>query len=322
MNDLLEKYFAGELNNDEKRELFRALKNDPALMQEYVRMQHIMAVSGMVSREGDKQWSNRKLNEIWQQSPISKRRKLIRSALKYVAVIILLVCTWLFAMYYSGDDSITSVAYTHVEVPKGQYVFLTLPDGSQAWLSSRSTLRFSNQFNIYERCVELDGEGFFSVQKNERIPFVVHTKEYNIEVTGTQFNVFAYSTSSLFETDLIEGSVSIYGKNDKAHKIDLLPEQKVVLSDGKFQKATSNVVRPGNIRNGIYSFEDLSFQEIKKRLELWYDVKIHIAKPEVLSYTFSGKFRQSDNIDLILQAIKETGQFDFIIQENNEIEIY
>ena len=322
MDNLLEKYFAGALSDEEKRELFRKLKDSPTLMQEYVCLQHTMAVSGMIFQEGDEQWSNRKINEILRQTQRNKRRTFFKSTLRYAAVIILLICPWLFFMYYDGGEAI-SIEYTTVEASKGQYVNLTLPDGSKAWLSSRSKLRFSNQFNIHNRHVELDGEGFFSVQKNEDIPFVVQTKQYNIEVTGTQFNVFAYSTSSLFETDLVEGSVSIYKESDRAHKVDLLPEQKAVLNGGTLLISTSKFIGPNDhMRDGIYSFEDISFQEIMKKLELWYDVKIHVLKPEILSYVFSGKFRQSDNIDLIMHAIKETGIFNYTILENNEIEIY
>ena len=85
-------------------------------------------------------------------------------------------------------------SYTEITVPKGQRVHLTLPDGSEAWLSSLSTLKWPSVFSSDARTVELDGEGFFTVTKDASRPFTVQTQKYDVRVLGTEFNVYAYST--------------------------------------------------------------------------------------------------------------------------------
>lgn len=320
MDELLHKYFANTLADEDKQVLFDALEKDSALMDEFVRIQNTVAVSGMMKSESDDDWSQLKLKEVLQKARFRKNRRFTLSILRYAAVAAVLVSVWLFSDYYHTKRS--TVEYTYIEVPKGQRVTLTLPDGSQAFLNSRSKLKFSNQFNHKNRKVELDGEGFFSVQKNTEIPFIVSAGEYNVEVTGTQFNVFAYSESDLFETDLVNGSVFIYKSSDESQKLYLSPEEKAYLADGQLHKTASRFIQTQRLQDGIYSFESNSFQEIINKLSLWYDVRFEVRNPEIRSYVFSGKFRQSDSINQIMLAIKETGKFNYTIVGEDKIEIY
>jgi ferric-dicitrate binding protein FerR (iron transport regulator) len=184
-------------------------------------------------------------------------------------------------------------------------------------------LTISGGFNKKERTVELDGDGFFSVSKNEKMPFTVKTKQYNIEVTGTQFNVSAYSERpSSFKTDLMEGSVSVYDKNDKEKIVRLKPDETVYLKEGNLIKSYYLATYLQYIKDGLYCFENEPFNRIADRLELWYDVKIHITKPEIASFVFTGKFRQSDSVELILGAITGTGKFNYKFRSETEIDIY
>ena len=61
---------------------------------------------------------------------------------------------------------------------------VTLPDGSLVELNAGSRLTYSNT----SRKVELQGEAFFQVQKDE-VQFVVSTGISKVVVLGTAFNV-------------------------------------------------------------------------------------------------------------------------------------
>ena len=124
-------------------------------------------------------------------------------------------------------------SYTEITVPKGQRVHLTLPDGSEAWLSSLSTLKWPSVFSSDARTVELDGEGFFTVTKDASRPFTVQTQKYDVRVLGTEFNVYAYSNSEKFETDLLSGKVRVSSTGFPEESVNLLPDEKVSLVDGK-----------------------------------------------------------------------------------------
>jgi ferric-dicitrate binding protein FerR (iron transport regulator) len=319
MENLLTRYFAGTLSGDEKSVLFEQIEQDEALKAEFVRLQNIMAVSGMADHADDAH----SIPESFRTLTCRLRTRYIRrfslSIMKYAAMIILLAGIWFFSKEHASDRH--TPEYTIIKAPKGQRVYVTLADGTEVWLSSRSQLRIPNRFDKKERTVELDGEGLFSVSKNEQKPFIVQTQHYNIKVTGTQFNVFAYAESPLFEVDLMEGAVSVANPADGS-SIPLSPNEKVYAQSKTLHKTMSSFTRSHYIKNGIYNFEDQSMKEIAARLELWYDVEIHITRPETENYRFSGKFRQNDNIGQILKAMKETGKFNYRIPNEKQIEIF
>jgi ferric-dicitrate binding protein FerR (iron transport regulator) len=261
------------------------------------------------------------MKELMHRRRKRKAQRISIAILKYAAVAVVVSCIWIAAYQHLLKET-EDTTYTCIEVPKGQTIRITLPDGTETWLSSRTKLKIPHPFNARERTVELDGEGFFSVAENEKKPFTVKTRQYNIQVTGTEFNVFAYSESSLFKTDLIKGSVSVYNKNDIDKIVCLKPEESAFLKDGELVKTYSTFSHSHHIVNGIYYFENTPFKEIVDCLELWYNVKIRWDKPEIATCVFSGRFRQSDNIELILRAIKETGKFKYELVNESEIRIY
>lgn len=76
------------------------------------------------------------------------------------------------------------------------------------------------------RTVELDGEGFFTVTKDASRPFTVQTQKYDVRVLGTEFNVYAYSNSEKFETDLLSGKVRVSSTGFPEESVNLLPDEK------------------------------------------------------------------------------------------------
>lgn len=72
-----------------------------------------------------------------------------------------------------------------------------------------SELRYPVAFGEGVREVELKGEAYFEVEKNEDKPFIVKTDEFNVRVLGTSFNISAYLDSPLSHTTLCSGHVRI-----------------------------------------------------------------------------------------------------------------
>lgn len=324
---LLENYFAGTLTDAEKETLFQEIDDDPAVKQEFVRLQNIVALSGMAEREEDEFWISLKMREFQKTITHRQARRLTLSVLKYGVAAVLLICVWFASREYSfwemeGKDMVETESQHFIEVPTGQRVHIILADGTEAWLNSRSKMTIPETFNRNDRIVELDGEGYFSVSKDKSKPFIVKTKQYNIEVLGTQFNVFAYSESNLFETDLLKGAVSLYKEENREERIPLHPAEKVFLENGVLNKAASDYNRSFFLKDGIYTFNGWSLQDICNRLELWYDVKITITRPKIADLVFVAKFRQGDDIDKVIKAIRDTGKFKYRSTVMGEIEIF
>jgi ferric-dicitrate binding protein FerR (iron transport regulator) len=321
MKEELDNYLLGNLSDKEKIAFLDKIELDADGKSEFIRMQNTVALSKLYEQKGDKEWAGRMIHELDRKARRKQHRRIFLNVAKYAAVIALLVINgWLFTDRRSSTEE--EVAYTVVNVPKGQRICMTLTDGTEVWLSPRSVLQIPEQFRKNERTVKLDGEGYFSVTKNDKKPFTVQTKRHNIKVLGTRFNVFAYSESERFETDLLEGKVEISDREKQGKPMILTPGEKASLKNNQLVKSISVFNNEEYLKNGVFNFNNKPFGEIMEYLTLWYDVRFDIkdsAKKELL---VSGKFRQSDEIKIILKALQGVHTFRF--KEINEqlIEIY
>ena len=199
-----------------------------------------------------------------------------------------------------------------VMVPAGQRVQLVLGDGTKVWLNSKSTFTYPTSFGKNIREVELDGEGYFEVTKNEKAPFIVKTRKYDIKVLGTTFNVSAYQNKlSAFETSLLEGAVDV-STGDQTEWISLTPNEKVTEIDGILQKDTINNPEHLRWREGLICLDDEPFENLMRKFAVYYGIDIVINNPNVLKYKCTGKFRQTDGIEYALRVLQKDVKFKYL----------
>ena len=321
MNEQLDKYFLGELSDAEKVLLFDRIESDPDSKAEFIRMQNTVTVSKLAGQSEGAEWSGKKMKELETRINRKQARRLYLNLAKYAAVIaILLVNVWLLTDKFIQEEKVP--LYTQIKVPTGQRIYMTLQDGTEAWLSPRSVIKIPSEFSKEERSVELDGEGFFSVTKDAKRPFIVKTQGYNIKVLGTKFNVFAYTKSKRFETNLVEGSVQVINNKQPEEHMILKPNEMVSLKDGVLVKSIAAFNNEEYLKSGIFYFSNKKFSEVLDYLTLWYKVKFEVKDSAQIDKYVSGKFRQSDDIERILKALQGVHHFRYKIENNEEIKIY
>lgn len=321
MDEQLDKYFLGELSNREKAALFDQIESCPEKKMEFIRMQNTVAISKLAKQKGDEERAGQKMKELETRINRKQVRHFYLNMAKYAAVIaVVLVNAWLLTDKFIPQEK--PLLFTKIEVPKGQRIFMTLQDGTEAWLSPRSVIKIPNEYSMDERSVELDGEGFFSVTKDAKRPFIVKTQRYNIEVLGTKFNVFAYSKSKKFETILVEGRVQVTNTTKPKESIVLNPNEMVSEINGGLVKSVTSFSNEEYLKSGIFYFSNKQFIEILDYLTLWYNVEFEIKKSAQINQYVSGKFRQSDDIERILKALQGVHYFKYKMVTNEIIEIY
>lgn len=321
MNEQLDKYFLGELSDTEKKELLDQIESDSDSKAEFIRMQNTVTISKLVEQSNDNEWASRKMKELGNRINRKQNHHLYLNLAKYAAVTaILLVNAWLLTDKFTPKEK--APLYTQIKVPTGQRIYMTLQDGTEAWLSPRSIIRIPSEFSKDERSVELDGEGFFAVTKDVKRPFIVKTQDYNIKVLGTRFNVFAYTKSKRFETNLVEGSVQVINNKQPEEQIILKPDEMVSVKNGVLVKSTAAFNNEEYLKSGIFYFSNKKFSEILDYLTLWYKVKFEVKDSAQIDKYVSGKFRQSDDIERILKALQGVHHFRYKIENNEEIKIY
>lgn len=199
-----------------------------------------------------------------------------------------------------------------IMVPAGQRVQLVLGDGTKVWLNSKSTFTYPTSFGKKIREVELDGEGYFEVAKNEKVPFIVKTHKYDIKVLGTTFNVSAYQNKlNAFETCLLEGAVDV-SANDRTEQISLAPNERVIEINNTLRKDT--LINPEHLRwrEGLICLDDEPFESLMKKFAVYYGIDIIIKNPNVLQYRCTGKFRQTDGIEYALRVLQKDVRFNYL----------
>ena len=323
MHILITKYFEGEITAAERKSLFSMIQADEELRKDFSSVQNLYALSSWLPNENDEFEAVDKL-AAFKQTHCRKKRypiHILKHAVGYAAAIcITILSTWM--VMNDREPAEEMVTYEEFTTPSGQRAMVKLHDGTTVWLNARSTLRYPNHFAREERKVELDGEAFFDVEHNEHKPFVVSTEKLDIKVLGTKFNVFAYKGREEFNTALLEGSVKVYERMNEEKALFMNPNECVELKDNKLVK------RPmGNTdfllwKEGIYAFDDVPFEDIIKKFELYYDIVITVNNSKLMKYKFSGKFRQRDGVESALRTLRKVYYFTYIKdEENNNIVI-
>ena len=129
----------------------------------------------------------------------------------------------------SSDDS----KMNEVVIPFGKKSQLILADGTKVWLNAGSRMAFPNKFSEKKREVFLEGEAYFEVAHNAKVPFYVNTNDISIKVLGTKFNISAYKTDKKTEAVLLEGKVAVRDRSAMgllSKETVLAPNQKPVLT--------------------------------------------------------------------------------------------
>jgi ferric-dicitrate binding protein FerR (iron transport regulator) len=244
-----------------------------------------------------------------EESVKKERRPLFGAFMKVAAVIaILLMSGLLYTQIKSGNQHFGTQT---INVPAGQYVNLSLPDGTQIWLNSRTKIEYPVSFNKEERLVKLDGQAYFEVEHNEKSPFIVETSKGKISVLGTKFDVMAYSGDDKFETTLMDGSVKVDLTSDPKQSTLLKPNTKASLNDGRLVVENIPDYDIYRWKEGLICFNNASFGEIMNDFERIYGMRIIVENVNVNKYTYTGKFRFVDGIEYALRVLQRSIKFGY-----------
>jgi ferric-dicitrate binding protein FerR (iron transport regulator) len=226
--------------------------------------------------------------------------------LSAAAIIILLVGSALFWKMSGNEQLKLNTVYGQVEKYK-------LPDGSEVMLNANSKLSMQKWKEGADREVWIEGEAFFHVKKTTtKARFVVHTRDLDIIVTGTQFNVVNREGEA--NVLLKEGSVTL--RTGDGRLIKMLPGDYVKINNSLPKKSIAPPEKVLAWTQAKLIFENTSMLEAQKIINRHYGVKVILDK-EVEEKTISG-ILPNDNLEVLLKALEATMDFK-IVQKDNEI---
>jgi transmembrane sensor len=354
---LMSRHLSGEASPEETKELQNLLEQDPRKQYAYDILQTYFNQPAPPEASPVPEDAGLEANLLRIIDLPQARRRLLSSRVKWIAAACIAACLLLGGLLIHRNTPKTlaplarNIHSEEVLAKAGTRTKLVLPDSTEVWLNSNSRLKYSAAFDQTDREVVLEGEAYFEVAKDARLPFVVHASSIDIRVLGTSFAVKSYPQDETIEATLLKGSIEISRKDNPAGaQIILKPNEKLV-----FQKSLAIVDRtnpsPSKPVMGAAPAPDISvntirqdlpdsdkietawlynrlvfdgdrFRELADKMERWFNVRIVIRDSSLNNYRFSGIF-EKETVDNALKELQLTNDFSFTHKNNsNEIDLY
>ena len=235
------------------------------------------------------------LHRLWLQSaPMPetaphRRRYIISAVAASAALVLCLVAGLLF--FGKGD---TSSGMLCVQTAANEMCTLSLPDGSRVVLNGNSTLSYSpDGFTSSSRALQLDGEAYFDVQTNPKVPFVISTPTVSVQVLGTAFNLCSRTNAASDMLFLERGKVSFRVSDTGADYI-VTPKQKIThnRTTGEVSLRHSDMPDCAPWRKGLMAFDATPLRDVMAELADRYGV--HISYTSISDEPFTGTLPAND----------------------------
>jgi len=194
----------------------------------------------------------------------------------------------------------------------GETKTISLLDGSEVILNSKSTITFNEVDWKENRQLTLDGEAYFKVEKGST--FTVNTNNGSVVVLGTQFNV--NSKDDFFDVVCYEGKVSV---NSNSLDYILLPTNSFRKINGSSsESSTTQLLQPTWI-DGESTFKSVPIKYVITALEDQYNIKID---SELIddSTIFSGSFPH-ENLNIALITVFDALKIRYNQKEKRKIKL-
>lgn len=223
-------------------------------------------------------------------------------------------------LVYDKNAEVEELVYNTLTVPFGKRFRLQLSDGTNVYLNAGTSLRYPVKFiDGNQRQVFLIGEAFFDVTSDKKHPFIVNAEDLNVEVLGTEFNVSAYPEDVFTDVVLVEGFVRLYtDEKSLSEAVTIKPGTKGRLNK-KLDYITTETVDISiytSWMEGGLVFRNMPFENIVKKLERHYNMKIIINNEKLSGEIFNASFKDDPSIEKVLNSFGKSYGIKYTIKNN------
>jgi len=234
---------------------------------------------------------------------------------------LLIVSVFVLHQRINRELPITEPEFIVKETPDGSRLTAMLPDGSKVIINANSSIRYKKDFAGQQREIQLMGEAFFEVQRNEEKPFVITTGQgLRTKVLGTSFGVRAYPGESEQKVAVLTGLVEVSTGQGLAFNIE--PDKMAIYHCNQKSLKTSQFDIKAELgwKDNILYFNKQPLEAVFEKLERWYGVEISVDDQVNIQEPYSGQF-QDETLTNVLEGICYTSGLDFK-KYSDQISIY
>lgn len=215
--------------------------------------------------------------------------------------------------YEIADTKSGNSEFNTLSTARGEQVQVRLPDGTLVFLNAASSLVYPTTFKgLKTRETTLTGEAYFQAAKDQKHPFIVKTKDQQVEVLGTRFNINTYDDDhkNITKTTLEEGSVKVSaGETERT----IVPGEQATIQKNKIAVTKGDLEEVLAWKNGYFRFNEEKITTIMSKLSRWYNIDVvYMGTPP--DETFTGTVSRNKNLNQALKILQNTNGVKFKIE--------
>lgn len=300
-------YFEGKISRADESRLYAYIKENAENRALFRRWEQEWLAGEKDNKALDENWQalQQKLKVAGGHSREKKLRLVHRPVFRYLAAAVVLACvaviSFKLAVYSFEPDTEKLFVF---ETPNGERSKLTLGDGTVVWLNSGSRLCYSNRFDVKERRVEVSGEAYFDVAKQDGREFTVDMGSCNIVVKGTKFNVSAYPEDDYVQATLLEGSIE-FRRDDRALEVAPGEQVRMEKASGEWCKEQVDAGQSNAWVDGRIEYDHITLRDLLPKLARHYDVVFHLETDSLAERNLRILVRNEETVHDVLKALSE-----------------
>lgn len=208
-----------------------------------------------------------------------------------VAAVVAIGLFYLGTLLFPNQDMTQLMAVVEQTNTEKSVLVKTLEDGSVVYLAGQASLEYPEHFAHNKRVVNLNGDAYFDISKNKLRPFFIETKEVQIKVLGTAFNVQT-NLNGTFSLSVERGRVLVSLKQDHS-AVQVSAGQTVTVRDNRLLVGVNDRVSFDRYKQHI-RFKDESLENVLRIINTnASDGKILMANPAIGKRRLTVEFSES-----------------------------
>lgn len=317
---LLDRYLAGESNQEEAHQVREWLARDPEnrrILEELEQFRSVIHSRPPV-KSAEESWKRFKAITEGKEGgrvrsgeyavPSPRRMRVpsstTRSTTAWAAAAAALLITASGVLYYANlqpKPKETAAAESRRYVTsRGQRATIQLSDGSQLTIGPSSVVDLAADFGAISRDVTLSGEAYFKVKHDSARPFRVHTANGVAEDLGTEFVVSAFSGSGVTQVVVSSGKVALGSKTLTRGELGRIDRRgAVAISSGVDLDLYFGWI------DGRLTFRDARLDQAISRLTRWYDIEFVLEDPALGKLPLTVSFKD-ESLSQVLEVLDLT----------------
>ncbi len=340
MEKLLIKYLEGNATPDEIEEIFNWVDLSEENKEHLMQVKTAYMLSTVPNTQAEEERVESMMSEIRQRA--AKKRKDFYRRIVWLSASIsaaaVIVCASI-SLYLLSDsnkmrmkecivaeltkedlriaiDEMPEDFIQEIYTDRGVKSSVVLPDSSVVLLNSDTKIRFPRNFAGSCREIFLDGEAYFKVKPNPCKPMIVNTsKNFEVRVLGTEFNLKAFKDDAEAEVTLYSGKIDIVTpyaeqKMEKAESVVIKKCSELLPVASELKLSNNKAWTEGKI-----IFNETSMKDVITTLERWHGVEFVVKDTRILKYRITALFN-SESISQILHVIHSVSMINYSIEGN------